>query len=312
MQGIRNFHDGEIQLQRESGVDTHAFDAMVEGAFRPELAPTEVRFANGRTFSVAASVDADGRPWASPLLGQATELFTVKSPTTVRIDQPAVAGDPLIANVTANGELGVLYFDPSLRRRMKSNGRGQIDGSSIVYEMRRNFGICNKYIFKRTHEPAHSDEISAAPASEEARDVLNVTDRAQLEAADTTFLASFHIDHGADPTHRGGPAGFVKVIDERTISMPDYMGNGMFQTLGNILLDDRIGLLSLDFETGRCVHLSGRGSIIDSPADDEYSTRTLTISIDKVTVSHHNSGAWVDVEEFPIRPGLINPATPYL
>ena len=309
MNKLRNFHEGEAQIQREAGVDTEAFDAMVEHAFRPELSEVEARFVNGRTFSVAASVDATGRPWASPLLGAEGELFRVESATAVRVAAPAVDGDPLLENIAASGELGVLYFDPSRRRRAKSTGKGRVDGSTISYVMQRNFGLCNKYIYKRTHEPQRTTAVSVPG---ERRVALSDDDRNQLEATDTVFLASFHPKHGADPTHRGGPAGFVTVVDERTISLPDYMGNGMFQTLGNLLLDDRIGLLELDYATGRALHVTGRGRVAKSPADDEFSSRTLVIDIDEVRVSHHQVGTWSDVEEFPIRPGLINPATPYV
>ena len=94
--------------------------------------------------------------------------------------------------------------------------------------------------------------------------------------------------------------------------MPDYMGNGMFNTLGNLRIDDRIGVMTVDFASGRTIHVTGRGAVRPSPANDAMSERTLTIEVDAVLVTNANQGAWVDVEEFPIRPGMINPATPYL
>lgn len=317
MSDLTNFHRGEVQMQAAAGVDSERFDAMVTEAFRPELSHTERRFVSERTFSVAASIDTDRRPWASPLFGKAGELFDVVDPTTVRIAAPDTPGDPLRANVAATGELGVLYFDPSRRRRAKSLGSGVVgDDGTLTYRMTRNFGLCNKYIFKRSHEPAAGigviSESKRAGVGTAVQTSLAPQDADQLKLADTVFLASHHHRHGADATHRGGPSGFVGVAGPRTISLPDYVGNGMFQTLGNLLLDDRIGLTSIDFASGRTLHITGRGSVVASPDTDPMSVRTVRIHIDEVRVSQAEVGTWTDIEAFDLQPGLINPATPHL
>lgn len=313
MTRYRNFHKGEATMQAAAGVDTATFDRMVDEPFRPALSASEIRFVDRRTFSVAATVDLAGRPWASPLIGRAGELFAVDDPTTVRVAPAPIDGDPLLGNIASRGELGILYFDPSRRRRAKSMGVAAVEpDGTITYRMRRNFGLCTKYIFKRDHEmtadapPAHP----SGPAAE-IRPELTDDDRAQLEAADTIFLASHHVDHGPDATHRGGPAGFVTVIDPSTLAIPDYVGNGMFQTLGNLLLDDGIGLLAIDFSSGRTLQLTGRGATADADGDDPYAERMLMITIDEVRVSHPAIGQWTDVEAFELRPGLANPGTPH-
>ena len=74
MTNLRNFHEGEAQLQADSGVDTAAFDAMADQGFKPESRDSEARFVNDRTFSVAATIDDSGQPWACPLFGTAGDL----------------------------------------------------------------------------------------------------------------------------------------------------------------------------------------------------------------------------------------------
>lgn len=292
MSRYRNFHAGEAQLQAESGIDTDDFDASVDQPFRPELNPSEAAFIGKRTFSVAATIDGSARPWASPLFGQAGELFVVEGPTTVRVQPRLIDGDPLFENIRTAAEMGVLYIDPSRRRRAKSLGQAVVEkDGSIVYRMHRMFGLCTKYIVKRSHETV--DESGGAPTPPSTvTPRLTGQDRTQLAEADTIFLASRSEKHGTDPTHRGGPPGFVNVIDGTTLSIPDYPGNGMFQTLGNLVLDDCIGLLSIDFETGRTLQLTGRGSIRRSPPDDVASERTLTIEIDEVRAAIANAGSW--------------------
>jgi predicted pyridoxine 5'-phosphate oxidase superfamily flavin-nucleotide-binding protein len=70
-----------------------------------------------------------------------------------------------------------------------------------------------------------------------------------------------HAEAGLDCSHRGGNPGFVRATGPDTITFPDYAGNNMFQTLGNLELDSRAGLLFIDFETGSTLQLTGRATV---------------------------------------------------
>ena len=76
------------------------------------------------------------------------------------------------------------------------------------------------------------------------------------------FIASAHVEGGADVSHRGGTPGFVRVVDARTLLMPDYAGNTMFQTLGNLQANPQAGLLLIDFASGATLQLAGTTHII--------------------------------------------------
>ncbi len=322
----QNFHEGEKQLQTEDGIDVETFESVMTEPFSPQLNPVEIRFVNGRTFAVAGSVDPLGRPWSTPLFGPAEKLLTVENPTTVRVRPGLATGHPLLTDIADNGELGILYFDPALRRRAKSLGSAVVEAdNSILYRMSRNFGVCNRYIFKRLHEPpSHESPSHESPdislvipdhggnSEYSTRPELGEGDNRLLTRADTTFLASRHSERGVETTHRGGPAGFISIDDATTISLPDYPGNGMFNTLGNLLLDDRVGLTAIDFGNGRVVQITGRGQIVQSPEQDPMSTRTLRLRIAAVCSYTADIGGWVDVEAFPVKPGMYNPGTPYL
>jgi predicted pyridoxine 5'-phosphate oxidase superfamily flavin-nucleotide-binding protein len=299
MSRFRNFHEGEAKIQADEGIDTRAFDRAVDQPFQPELNESEVRFVAARTFSVAASLDDAGRPWASPLIGAAGELFTVEDLTTVRVRPRMIDGDPLFDNLTSNGSMGVLYFNPAIRRRAKSLGAGEVmaDGS-ITYRMHRMFGLCPKYIYKRQHEVDQS--TPQKPFEPAVSKTLNDEDVAQLQNADTLFLGSHSDAYGADPTHRGGPAGFVTVENGSTLWMPDYIGNGMFQTLGNLQLDDRIGVLSIDFSSGRILQVTGRGSLHQAQPTGVKTKRALRIDVEEVRVSMAEIGSWTDLEPYDI------------
>ena len=79
--------------------------------------------------------------------------------------------------------------------------------------------------------------------------------------ADTMFVASRHADSGADASHRGGTPGFIRIVDDNTLRIPDFHGNSMFNTLGNFEVDPRAGLCIPDFVHGQLLQLTGTASI---------------------------------------------------
>src|ERR1041384_5691157 len=91
-----------------------------------------------------------------------------------------------------------------------------------------------------------------------------------ISRADTFFIGSRHAEGGVDASHRGGQPGFVQCIDERTLEFPDYAGNRMFQTLGNLVLDPTAGLLFVDFERGHTLQIAGAVTIEWSPGNGQF------------------------------------------
>ena len=95
--------------------------------------------------------------------------------------------------------------------------------------------------------------------------------RAMISAADTCFVASYvDVDgdtrkRAVDVSHRGGRTGFVQIDSDR-LTIPDFAGNLHFNTLGNLLLNPRAGLLFIDFGNGDLLHVTGTTEIIfDGP-----------------------------------------------
>ena len=90
-------------------------------------------------------------------------------------------------------------------------------------------------------------------------------DRALIEKSAMFFLATADAQGHPDCSYKGGRPGFVRVIDARTLCWPDYDGNGMFRSLGNLRVNPRVGLLFVDFEQPRRVRVNGTASV---SADD--------------------------------------------
>jgi uncharacterized protein len=103
------------------------------------------------------------------------------------------------------------------------------------------------------------------------RDTIGPEDRAFIESMDMLFLATAD-EHGR-PTcsYKGGDPGFVRVLDERTIAFPNYDGNGMYLTMGNLTVNPQVGLLFIDFEGRKRMRLNGIASVqADDPLLAEY------------------------------------------
>ena len=85
------------------------------------------------------------------------------------------------------------------------------------------------------------------------------------------FIATADADGHPNCSYKGGEPGFVRVLDERTIAWPNYDGNGMYLSMGNLLVNPNVGLLFINFEQRRRVRLNGVASLVDDdPLLAEY------------------------------------------
>jgi hypothetical protein len=149
------------------------------------------------------------------------------------------------------------------RHRVRLNGvaRAESDGR-IVLSTQQVYGNCPQYIQARI--VVGDRDLSPPPAGFGKE--LDQRQSRSIEQADTLFVATAHPNSGADASHRGGRPGFVCVESEGRLLFPDYRGNNMFNTLGNIVSNPRTGLLFPDFQSGRALQLSGNARILwDDP-----------------------------------------------
>ena len=127
----------------------------------------------------------------------------------------------------------------------------------------------------RRHNEVHSGEgemqtragsrLIGRRIIEHVRNVLGVGFKEFIEAQWMFFMATSDDQERLDCNYRGGKPGFVKVLDEKTLLFPDYNGNGSYMSLGNLLINPRIGMLFINFETQRRLRINGRAEIIEDP-----------------------------------------------
>ena len=86
-----------------------------------------------------------------------------------------------------------------------------------------------------------------------------------IEGSSMFFLATADADGWPDVSYKGGRPGFVRCLDRRTIAFPSYDGNGMFRSLGNMLVNDRVSLLFVDFEHPDRLRVQGTAAVSTTP-----------------------------------------------
>lgn len=93
------------------------------------------------------------------------------------------------------------------------------------------------------------------------RTVFTESDKAFIEGVRFFFLATADADGRPDCSHKGGMPGFVRVVGPGELAFPDYDGNGMFKSLGNVAVNPHVGLLFMDFEKPRRLRVNGSATI---------------------------------------------------
>ena len=92
-------------------------------------------------------------------------------------------------------------------------------------------------------------------------DTISDTDKIFIERMDMFFLASVDDRGRVNSSYKGGEPGFVRVVDDRTIAFPDYNGNGMYLSMGNLSANRQVGLLFIDFEHQTRIRLNGEATV---------------------------------------------------
>jgi uncharacterized protein len=254
------YHAGELEVQRRAGLADEARD--IGTAISGSLPAATARALATQRLLVVAAVDDAGRVWATALAAEPGFVRALDA-RTVRVAAAPPEGDPLEGALLRPSptRLGLLALDPATRGRIRLNGYGGYVEGALYVRLEQVYVNCRKYI--ATRRPAGRGERSSG-ATPLRGGALDAAATGAIAAADTFFVASA-ADAGLDVSHRGGSPGFVRVVDERSLSWPDYRGNAMFNTLGNLELDSRAGLLFVDWESGDALQLSGRARVDWSP-----------------------------------------------
>lgn len=285
------WHAGEQAMQQRAGSAAGLAEAG-RRVIRAEMPQQHRDFFEQLPFIVLGAADGAGQPWATLLAG-APGFVHPTAPDRLQLRALPGPGDPLHGALHEGAAVALLGIQPHSRRRNRANGTVRSLGDSgFALQVAQSFGNCPQYIQGRELQAA-----DAAPGDVQEGGALEGRAAAMVRAADTFFVATQaltgELSGGADVSHRGGRPGFVRVDEGgRRLSWPDFSGNGFFNTLGNLVLDPRAGLVFVDFENGDLLHVAGRARIDWDGAD-------VAAVAGALRVIH------VDVERWRLRPAAF-------
>ena len=248
------YHAGQIAVQEEARTRTVA--DRLAGWVGPVA-----EFSAGADMFLLATTDDDGALRFTVLSGPPGFVEPAGRPTLRLPVPPAI--------VLAGPEptpCGGLAINLGVWRRARVNGVLAPDGpAACTLDATETFTLCRKYMAPSLGigEALHIGPLSREPLPLDDPWLAEV-----LAAAETTFLASVSPDGRPDVAHRGGPPGFITLdAAARRLSWPEYIGDGVFKSAGNVRTTGAFTLLVVDIDSGDGVELIGRGNYVNVRTD---------------------------------------------
>ena len=289
------WHAGERAAQARTGTAEHM--AEIGPKVIRDFMPDQHRaFFEQLPFVVIGSLDAEQRPWASIVAGL-PGFASSPHPRRLEIEANPPPGDPLGEALVAGNPLGLLGIELPTRRRNRMNGHVVArDEAGFAVHVRESFGNCPQYIQRRDYALFAPGPGKVEPFTALTQEAIDL-----IRRADTMFVASAALREDGkfsiDASHRGGQPGFLGIDGDGAIVVPDFRGNGFFQTIGNLIAFPHAGLLVPDFATGDLLQVTGDAEVVwDGP---EVAAYPGAERLWKVRVQ---SGRWLRAG-FPLRFG---------
>lgn len=256
---MAGYHRGEFAVQERAGLRGPA--ARAEPAIRRTIPPAAAAFLAEQPMIVLGSRDAAGRVWAGLRTG-VPGFARATGESTVAIDALPVPGDPLAEAPVGPTPVGLLAIAPATRRRMRVNGTAYATATGLRVEAQQVYANCPKYIQRRV-----PTATASAPGPARRGTALTPAQRDLIARTDTFFVATADEAGAADVSHRGGNPGFLRLTSPGTLRWPDYVGNAMFMTLGNLAVHPGAGVLVPDWSSGTTLQLTGTARVIWDAAE---------------------------------------------
>ncbi|MEM1367067.1 MAG: pyridoxamine 5'-phosphate oxidase family protein [Cyanobacteria bacterium P01_H01_bin.15] len=266
------FHPGEQAVQTRLGV-RDKIEALGRQFIRDYLPEQHREFYPLLPFLVVGMTDSQGYPWVSLLMGPPGFISSPDAHELHMATQP-LFGSPLAELLQVGADVGILGILPENRRRNRLTGTiSAVDDEGITVSIAQTFGNCPQYIQTRNIELL--PEISLPQQDKEIQGGVRLDNqaRALIERSDTLFISTAYGPQredstlknpalGADVSHRGGKPGFVRVEDDQTLIFPDFTGNFLFNTVGNIMAHPKAGFLFIDYDSRDLLYITGRAEIV--------------------------------------------------
>lgn len=293
------YHSGELAVQRRMGQSDSAIRVgRIISAQIPEVAAA---FLAAQPLVFVSARDDAGRMWASQIVGPPGFAHATDA-QTIAIDGVPDPGDPLAEPLQSERKIGMIALQPQRRRRMRVNGTAVPSRRGLIVTTDQVYSNCPKYIARR-------DVLGIGrglPGEPRHATALNDEQQQLISATDTFIIGTADGEGNADASHRGGNSGFLRVLSPRELRWPDYLGNSMFMTLGNLHVDPRCGLLIPNWRNGSTLQLTGTARLNwDEGTFAPGAQCSVDFTIDEVVETVNASPLrWGEADPSPANPPL--------
>lgn len=304
---FESYHAGQLAIQKKTGEEEIANRRLPK--FQSTLHERSVRFIERQVLAFLGSEDASGDIWISLLVGE-RGFIHIPSLKEVKFDLSKVISnqsDIFFKNIETNPIVGLLFHEAAKRSRYKAWGIARKEEDQVSFDITMGYKSCPKFIQREKIE-VPEDSKSVSPAYQNGT-TLGTSEREWISSAHTFFIATQTKKGEIETSHKGGNPGFIEIQENGVLRIPDYFGNSIYNTLGNIYENPKAALLFVDYKKGETLQITGKAALEfdQNSADDLHKSgdtgRFLTFETKQWirTKDHHKVNTrFVDFSKFNI------------
>ena len=301
------FHDGQLAVQRITGEEEIAKKRIP--MISDSLHPRSISFIEHQNLAFPGSEDANGDIWLSLLVGE-RGFIKIPSLKEIQFDLSKITSnldDIFFSNIKTKPTVGLLFHEAARRARYRAWGIACQEGDLLSFDIRMGYPSCPKHIQREVIELPNDTKITSTQYQNGT--TLSSFVKIWILNSHTFFIATQTKKGDIEASHRGGDPGFIEILENEIIRVPDYLGNSMFSTLGNIYENPKAALLFIDYKKGETLQLTGKATLQfeQNSAEDFYKSgetgRFWTFETKKWirTIGHHKvNSQFIDFSPFNI------------
>lgn len=265
------FHEGQLAVQRITGEEEIA--KMRIPMISSMLHPRSIAFIEHQVLAFLGTEDATGALWLSLLVGE-RGFISVPSLQEIKMNLAQIKSskeDIFFQNIKTKSTVGILFHEAARRARYRAWGNVQETEGHLSFDIKMGYPSCPKHIQRE------QIEVSEKPVDLSPQHVNGTTlgeeEKAWILGSHTFFITTQTKKGDIESSHRGGDPGFIEILENGSIRVPDYLGNSMFSTLGNIYENPKAALLFIDYTKGETLQLSGIAELqFDQNSEKDFYT----------------------------------------
>ncbi|MEP2280101.1 pyridoxamine 5'-phosphate oxidase family protein [Maribacter sp.] len=263
------FTNGQLAVQKKAKEEDIAIRRIP--MVKDSLHPRSIPFIEHQVLTFPGSEDDNGNIWLSLLVGE-RGFINVPSIKEIKFDLSKITSnldDIFFKNIKNNPTVGLLFHEAERRARYRAWGTARQEGNQLSFDIIMGYPSCPKHIQREVIEIP--EDSKPAASKYENGTILDELEKEWIANAHTFFIATQTKKGDIESSHRGGNPGFVEILKNGHLRVPDYLGNSMFSTLGNIYENPKAALLFVDYKKGQTLQLSGLATLeFDQNSDKDF------------------------------------------